>query len=764
MPSEQSTQAISKMQSRPLIQLFQSSEQEDMEQNRGLNFKSLGRTLRRNALLITGVTTAISALTWFLALSTPAAFKGNFRLLVEPVSNEERSVEPSAVTRADGTVPGRDAFGLDYQTQLQILKSEEMLESIMQDVRSQYPDFSAAELSKGLKVLRLAENNDPNNATKIIEVTFEGKDPGLVQKVLQTTADRFLRYSLEDRKTSYGQGLKFIEDQLPELQQRVDRIQNELQNLQQQYDLVDPTAQGGQLSDRINDILTLQLDTQRELQEQQTLRDGLRRQLQLTPQEAIAASSLSEDATYRAHLGSLAEIDAQLAVERARFEDASPVVMSLQRRRDNINSLIKQRSGEVLGGNSGGPASNTQVLAYPNAVRLGLIDQLMTAENQINMLQIRGQQIAQSRGVFENRLKQFPAVSRRYADLTRNLELATETLNRLLTQRETLRIESAQTEVPWEIVSKPLIPRDSEGNPVEAPSRKNQLIFAGILGGLLAGTLLALLLERYRNVFCTVDDLQEGLQLPLSGIIPFSRGARQSMDFPSSFAVEDIEDSRSGAASFREAFSDLYANIRLAEPAIRSVMICSAEAGDGKTTNAVYLAQTAAGAGQRVLLVDTNLRLPQVHVRMDLPNSRGLSNALTSNQPLKDFIQQSPLADNLFIMTAGTQMPGSSRLLASDQMKELMEQVQSDFDLVIYDTPHLYGLTDANFLSTQVDEVLLVTAVNKTSRTALEQVLAKLKTLPLRGVSLVANYLKESNSQAGLRATSAMAAGQRGDR
>jgi capsular exopolysaccharide synthesis family protein len=275
-------------------------------------------------------------------------------------------------------------------------------------------------------------------------------------------------------------------------------------------------------------------------------------------------------------------------------------------------------------------------------------------------------------------------------------------------------------------------------------------MIAGAGLGLLLGTLLALLLERYRNVFYSVEDIQEAIKLPLIGIIPFSRGAKQSLEFPSAFGASgEIEDSRLETASFREAFSDLYSNIRLADPPIHSVMVCSAEPGDGKTTVALYLAQTAAGTGQRVLLVDTNLRLPQIHTRLDLRNAKGLSDLLSSNLNPEELIQRSPLADNLFVLPAGSSMPGSARLLGSDQMKQLMEKLQGLFDLVIYDTPHLFGLTDASFLTTQVDEVLMVVAASKTNRTAIDRVLNKLTSLRITNVSVVANYLREYNSPGG---------------
>jgi polysaccharide biosynthesis transport protein len=721
------------------------SDEADNSTNRGLNLRSLGRTVQRQALLIAGVATLVAVGASYLAMREPPTYQGDFRILAEPVTNEARAVDPFLVSRGREDLPGRDAFALDYTTQIQILLSPGMLNEIVQDVQTQYPDFSFEELREGLQVQRLTVENS-TDPTRIIQVAYEGTDPGRVQKVLRVAADRYLQYSLEDRKTRTGEGIKFLEDQLPSLEQRVSQIQDEIQQLQQQNDLIDPDLQGGQLSEQVNDITTLAIETDRELQEQQRLYNNLQQQVKLDPEQAVAASALSEDPNYQALQAQLVELQGQIAVESSRFGSSSPVIRSLEARRANIESLLASRAEAVVGaGNTGNP----QVQAYQNSVRLDLIGQLITSRNQIQVLEVRKQEIDQARQQYAQQLQRFPEVARRYSDLTRELEISVATLDRLRTQLETLRVDAAQTEVPWELISEPLIPRDPQGDPIAEPSKASRIVVAGAALGLILGALLALLLERYRNVFYTVDDIYESLPLPLAGVIPFSRGAKQSYDFPSAFSAEDIDDSRLGTASFREAFTDLYSNIRLADPPVRSLMICSAEPGDGKTTIALYLAQTAAGAGQKVLLVDTNLRLSQVHHRLDLPNTRGLSGLLSADHKLEGFIQQSSLADTLYVLTAGPSIPGSARLLGSDRMKQLMEKFETEYDLVIYDTPHLYGLTDASFLTTQVDEILMVVATNKTNRTVVDQVINKLTAVRPTGVSIVANYLKENNGSGG---------------
>ncbi|MCU0524761.1 MAG: polysaccharide biosynthesis tyrosine autokinase [Elainella sp. Prado103] len=755
MEIEQATQASAPiMRGRSTVPMAPAEADEiETAPNRGLNLRSLGRTIQRQVLLIAGIATLVAVAASYQAMKIRPAYRGNFQLLVEPVTNAARVTDPLTVSRTRDGIPSGDVFRLDYPTQIEILQSPGMLNSIAQEVQTQFPNFSLAQLQQGLSVARLLpENAPPTDATRIIQVTYEGGDPALVQQVLKVTADRYLRYSLEERKTRFGQGIEFIDNQLPDAQQRVSSIQDQLQQLQQRYDLIDLDTQGGQLSERINEINTLQQETDRELQEQRTLYDNLYRQIgRLNPETAIAASALSEDPNYQTLQQSLVEVETEIATESVRFNPDSPVLRALEDRKQEILALLAKRVRQVTGQQVAtetlDTAENSPSLSFQNSVRIDLISQLVESGNQIRMLEVRSREIARARQGFNQRLQQFPSISRQFTDLNRELEIATETLNRLQTQRETLRVEAAQTEQPWELVSEPIIPRDAEGNPIPEPTDASNLVIIGAGLGLLLGTLLAFLLERYRNVFYTVEDIQEGLKLPLIGVIPFSRGAKQSLEFPTAFgSMGEVEDSRLETASFREAFSDLYSNIRLATPPVRSLMVCSAEPGDGKTTVALYLAQTAAGTGQRVLLVDTNLRLPQIHTRLDLRNTRGLSDLLSNHLNPEELIQRSPLADNLFVLPAGSSLPGSARLLASDQMRSLTEKFQTLFDLVIYDTPHLFGLTDANFLTAQVDEVLMVVAASKTNRTAVDRVLNKLMSLRIANISIIGNYLREHNS------------------
>lgn len=704
-------------------------------------FLPLLKTIRRNIFLVAGVSTVVT-MAGMAALKTVAPapnYESNFQLLVEPVTTEQRIADPLTVTRSDGQVPNQDAFGLDYPTQIAILTNPERLSKIVDRIRTKYPDFDGSALATTLVVKR---GVDPNTttATKTISVSYQGDNPAFVKFVLDQTSEEYLRYSLQDRKTRIGAGVQFITDRLPRVQERVTNLQQQLQDLQQRFGLIDPSQQGQQLSTQVGAVTDLQLETQRQLREQQSLYANLQKQLNLSPNEAIAASALSENPSYRELQTRLQEIESQLAIARATYSESSPPVSALREKEANLVALLNQEAQRIVGQSSG---SDSRVRTFQNSVRIDLIGKLVEASNQIQMLQARTQEIAQARSLFQDRLQQFPAVARRYSDLQRQLDIATRTLDQLQTQQDTLSIQAAQSVVPWELVAPP-------SDPKLIPSKSSKLLILVLGLGLGSGVAAALLLEKSRKTFYDAEEIQEAVQLPVLGVIPFSPDAQQTSGLSAlSVSSAGWNDSKFSPSLFQEAFSSLYASLRFlsSNPPIGSFVVCSAGSGDGKTTIALNLAMTVAMMGKSVLLVDADLRSPQLDRSLDFRNRKGLSDILSHGIDPDELIGKSSVSEHLSVLPAGQPTLEAIRLLASNQMQALMEKFQAKFELVIYDTPHLFNLTDASFLAPHTNGILMVVGVGKTNRSMLTQVQNELKNFGLPELGVVINHPRKNTKQ-----------------
>lgn len=710
---------------------------------KGMNFRPLLRTIQRKALLVIGITGAVTvgAFVW-ANQNIPKSYKGDFQLLVEPVTNEGRFVQPSVLTREGGQGMGQGISNLDYATQLEILRSPRILSAIYEQVKSRYPKLNYFAFTKGLAVERLASETSPE-PTKILKVSYEAEDAKQVEFVLDVAAKKYLQYSLQERKTRISEGVKFIDDQLPELNARVESLQSQIQRLQQQNKLTDPRTQGDQLFTQVREINNQLAQTQRDLAEQKTLYASLQQQLDLTPSEAIAASALSEDPNYRTLQAKIQEIDNKIAEERSRFQDDNPVIQSLLAKRQNLLNLQGNESNRIVGENAAEATGNPKVEAFQNSVRIGLIQRLVESANQIELLEVRNQALTQTKKAMERQAQIFPSIAREYNAIQGQLEIANRTREQLLTQRETLRVEAAQKQVPWEIVSKPHLVTDPTGNPI-ASSKAKPIKIGGLLAGLLLGVGTAVLIEKIRNIFYNDKELEDDIPLPMLGIIPVYKGSRKAQPaFVES--AEGTGGSYQNDPEFQKAFDSLYASIRFlfSDPPVRSLAVCSAGSEDGKSTVALNLAQTAASMGQRVLLVDANLRQPQIHERLGIPNQKGLCDLLTKKLAPNEFIQKSAI-DNLFVLTTGQLQPNSTKLLGSAQMQYLMEEFQATFDLVVYDTAQFGSFMDTNFLAAHTDGILMVVAVGKTKRTLVMQVLDQLNTYRLPTLGVVANHVKRN--------------------
>ncbi|MFQ4142278.1 polysaccharide biosynthesis tyrosine autokinase [Chlorogloeopsis sp. ULAP02] len=702
---------------------------------RGLDLRSFGRMLQRNILLIGSIASFVAVITLYSILVSPRSYEGNFQILVEPVSSEGKLTDPSFISRNREIAP-QTQVEINYPSILQILQGNELLERVAQNIRVKYPKVNYESIRKNLVVQRIGENM--LDSTNIIDVTYKDSDPEKVEFILSEIAKEYLNFSLEDRKDRIYGGVKFIDAQLPQLQQRVSFLEGNLQRLQQRYNLSDPDSQVGELSKQVREIEAQKLGAQKELQENRRLYEDLQKQLRLTPNEALATSTLSQEPRYQELLAQLKKIETQIAIESAKYTESNPSLITLQQQQQNLSQLLNREAQNILGQKLTATV-NPQLLNFQDPTRLGLIKQLVDTGNNVRVLESRLSAIAQSEAYLDQQVKQYPATMRQYNELKRQLEIATKTLNQFLLQRETLRVDAAQKEVPWKIVSQPRIPRDEQGNLI-AKSGNLRRIVIGLAAATVLGLGAAFLKEKYRNVFHSPEEIKDGINLPILEVIPANQTAVTN---PNSLKVVGAIKETEEDARFLSAFDSLYASVRFlaGSPKAQSIIVTSPAPGDGKSTVAMYLAQAAADMGKKTLLVDANFRNPSLHKKFALDNVQGLSNLISQDVSSQSFlIQASPLQKNLFVLTSGKILPSSTRMLGSAQMQHLMEKFRQAFDLVIYDTSHLLGFADVPLLAEHADGILMVVGVGKTKRPLITQALSRLQMLQLPVLGIIANH------------------------
>ncbi|MGG0492169.1 CpsD/CapB family tyrosine-protein kinase [Priestia megaterium] len=168
-----------------------------------------------------------------------------------------------------------------------------------------------------------------------------------------------------------------------------------------------------------------------------------------------------------------------------------------------------------------------------------------------------------------------------------------------------------------------------------------------------------------------------------------------------------------------EQYRTIRTNIQFsgADQDIKSLLLTSSGTAEGKSTTASNLAAVYAQQGLKVLLIDADLRKPTVHYTFRLENHAGLTNVLTRQSTLGQSVQETEVRD-LYVLTSGPIPPNPSELLASHQMEELLKEMKQQFDMVIFDTPPILAVADAQILANQVDASILVVSSGKTEKEA----------------------------------------------
>ncbi|HLS10215.1 CpsD/CapB family tyrosine-protein kinase [Lentibacillus sp.] len=179
---------------------------------------------------------------------------------------------------------------------------------------------------------------------------------------------------------------------------------------------------------------------------------------------------------------------------------------------------------------------------------------------------------------------------------------------------------------------------------------------------------------------------------------------------------------------------------------LQAILVTSAGPGDGKSMTTANLAVVYAQQGKRVLLIDADMRKPTMHYTFRLDNLKGLSNVLVGESPLTETIAPSDV-DNLDVLSCGPIPPNPSELLASEKMARTIEEARNIYDVILFDTPPVLAVTDAQVLANLCDGSLLVARSKQTEYEAAQNAIQALQAGNTKILGTILNDMtkKESN-------------------
>ncbi len=374
---------------------------------------------------------------------------------------------------------------------------------------------------------------------------------------------------------------------------------------------------------------------------------------------------------------------------------------------------------------------------------------------------VRGQLEARVRALVDGKKASLSVLVRSEAALKKQLESLegeVEALNKKMIELQFLQVASERDEEMYKSLDRRLSEVDLsqfvQANnirlvdmavPGDEPVRPNMPVNVAmaLVLGLMGGAALTFLAEYLDNTVKSRDDLERIVGVPMLGYVPLIEQA-EMLALPSNRDRAIFVNARPRSA-VAECLRSVRTNImfrtqqRTAHLPFRTLLITSAAPREGKSFMASNLATIIAMTGSRVLLIDADLRRPNVHRLFEVPDDRGLSEVLCGTASLESVIQPSHVA-GLDLVVAGSIPPNPSELLGNERMQNIKSMIRG-YDVVIIDTPPVTVVADPMVLTPLADGVLLVVESNRTSKSMVTQAVSRLQQVSSRILGAVVNKL-----------------------
>lgn len=522
----------------------------------------------------------------------------------------------------------------------------------------------------------------PVRNSRLVDLQYSSTDPQFAALAANAVAKAYIEQSRDYQYLASRQASDWLDQQLDEQRKQVEASEQALQRYRERTGSVS-------LEDKQNIVVQKLADLNAAVTKAKT--DRLEKEALYEQMKSIAGDRKALD-TFPAVVSSpfiqqlkaqLADLQRQRAALADKYGPKHPEMIKLQRQIDETDGKIQAEIGNVL---QSLRSDYLAALAQESSL-VGALDQQKTEAMDLSRQGID------------------------YGVLQRDASTNRQLFDALLQRAKETGVSAELKSTNIRIVDLAIVP----SSPVSPNRFRNMLV--SLFGGGLFAIGLALLFEYLDNRVKSPEEIKRYLGLPFLGLVP-AIGADES--------PEDALLHAEVPPAFAEAFRGIRTNVLFssAEEGGRSFVVTSTGPGEGKTLVATNLAVALAQAGQRVLLLDADMRKPRVHEVFDLPNVPGLSNVLVGNANASEAVRPGPVA-NLWLLLSGVTPPNPAELLASERFKAFLSTLEQHFDWVVIDSPPVMAVTDAAVIAHVARGVLYVVraeATNKrTALTALEQ-------------------------------------------
>lgn len=693
-----------------------------------LNLREYWRTIRKRKVIVIYTIVMLTAFSFISAiLGRPA-----------PLYKTSASVK----VEKSGSVTGLYLQAVSWsstnymETQMAMIKSYFIIELVAKklgkipaDLPSEVVRNNPTYLSIILGLKDQIQTEQEGNSD-IINIIASSGDPRDAQRLANTVAQVYQeRHALELNKRIV-EAKRFIEEQLAITGDKLQKSEEAIRNFREQHRMVSLDAQSSAL---VGQYTTLKNAYERDQAIFQRIEQTakLLARAEEKPLSSKAVFYFEEASTPYKHLN---ERLVQLMLERdlilINYTDDFPQVIE-----------IKKQIHEIVIGMQAQLQAQKQNLSQTIAMTGRQIDQL---DEQIRALPGKGLELAR---------------------LEREVSTTREIFTLLGKQHQESRIQHAEKIEEVQIVKPALEPATPTNPPKTAATTA-----LGLIIGIVLGIVFAFIIETFDTSIGAVEDVEEFLGARVLGVVPQVDLGELKADFKEKLSrdIGDDEIRRIGRmishfapkTTAAESYRALRTNISFIklEKDIKTIVFTSSSPQEGKTTVSVNLAITMAQAGLKVLLIDGDFRRPVISKIFGIPAIPGLTDVILGNYKWRDLVRSitdlmmgqmtmtdlmtTPGLDNLFILTCGTISPNPAELVATKVNRDIIQEAEAEYDIVIIDAPPILAATDATIWATMADGVILVYQVGKIARGALKRAKAQIDNVKARIIGVVLNGLK----------------------
>lgn len=553
-----------------------------------------------------------------------------------------------------------------HNTQVEIIRSRDVARRVVERLAlATHPDFE--EIADPVDNLRKRIRVDPRRDTGLIEISISGANPDEITQWVNTVAEVYVRRNLEKARTNMQDSIDAIQEQLDTFQASVADAEEARILALSDNNIYDRENQEDILSLRLKTLNTSLTEVMIEKNRIQQSLDQIER-LRARNGALLSSPELGEDDTLKELSRQRVDLERQLETAKVEFRPGHPQYESIVSQLSKVDQSMQDRIALTFG------ALENQLLSKDQHEKY-LRGEIRKAEEW--SLQV-------SRATSRYEAVDTNAESKKTVVDLINKAMNEVTLGAQLMSNNVSLLDAA---TPPRFAMKP---------------RKKLNVMMGAFFGLFLGVAVVFFMDYLDNTFRTPEDLEKYLGLAVLGVIP------------------RLNEEGMANRGVKEAYQSLRTSIIFSSKNRKRkvILITSTGPQEGKSSTVANLGRTLAQTGERVIVIDCDLRRPTQHAQMEAEREHGLTNYLSAPADSTDWRIYTKTAgpSNLHVLTCGPIPPSPPELLGSERFAELLTTLRENYDWILLDSPPASSLADAPLLAQLADMVVLVVQHNRTDR------------------------------------------------